>query len=654
MANLRVVTAAAMMDSLPDNDPAKRVAKSFAKYVRDRRTFVATDALHMYDVWKAGVEDRRNNHPPNTGDLFYIGTPPPDFLRQAQENWLQLAAGASSGLGLLGAGASAAAFSAFMPVTVLGEGEKAVETAVGMSRVFFQAVRAISGGAEAAEGVFATAGAAMAGASIIAAIGAAIGAAAIDIVVKAETARPTLVSNLESAKAAVDIATFVQDSEAFGYYWALGTPGASAFCAIPGINIQCFGYTQAVQNVKIVAGTAFQTVQLNGFNASYAQAPKITSAVSTAFPVNTLRQFTITTTGTSPTITYTGTLPANVTFKDNGNGTATISGTPTTAAYGVYPLTIKATNDVGAASQSFSLAVGTPPSFADVPAMAFTETHFSTFTVRTSGDPTAEIDLFDTPQIVFCDQSGCSSPLTGDGNLPSGVTFKDNGDGTATISGTPPRGTSTGIIQVFPGFGGRLAATNAAGTAIRDFSITVAQPPLTALDPAKVWIGIKNSDDNGLWLDLLGEVFLRVGTLETKIGEGKLDNKSAGGSGFNYAILNSIPLALTAGSVQVPPAAQLEFRLSARRTCTGGGHASGTVMLWYDGKAVDTGNTRDAGSRLGATYDGKALNLALRSGLALSTTAGTTRTSTAIALTSKEPCPSRSYVPFGTWKMSLP
>ena len=312
LANLQVIQAAATMDTLPDNDPSKRLAASFAQYVRDRRTFVAQDALHMYDVWKAGVEYQRNQHPPNTGDLFYIGTPPPDFLRQAQENWLQLASGASVGLGLLGAGASAAAFSAFMPVTIFGEGAQAVETAVGFSRVFFQALRAIQGGAQAAEGVFATAGAAMAGASIIAAIGAAIGAAAIDIVVKAETARPKLVTNLDSAKAAVDIETFVQNSEAFGYYWVLGTPGGSASCANPvGAEVfDCLTYNSTALTVTALANTAYQTVHVTGFSPSFAQPPKITSAAGTAFPINQASQFTVTTSGTTPTITLTGTLPS--------------------------------------------------------------------------------------------------------------------------------------------------------------------------------------------------------------------------------------------------------------------------------------------------------------------------------------------------------
>ena len=36
-----------------------------------------------------------------------------------------------------------------------------------------------------------------------------------------------------------------------------------------------------------------------------------------------------------------------MTFVDNGNGTATLAGTPAASAAGTYPLTINATNEVG-------------------------------------------------------------------------------------------------------------------------------------------------------------------------------------------------------------------------------------------------------------------------------------------------------------------
>ena len=52
-------------------------------------------------------------------------------------------------------------------------------------------------------------------------------------------------------------------------------------------------------------------------------------------------------------LTETGALPPGVTFTDNGDGTATLAGTPTTG--GTYPFTITANNGVAPnASQSFT------------------------------------------------------------------------------------------------------------------------------------------------------------------------------------------------------------------------------------------------------------------------------------------------------------
>jgi hypothetical protein len=54
---------------------------------------------------------------------------------------------------------------------------------------------------------------------------------------------------------------------------------------------------------------------------------------------------------------HAGTLPANVTFVNNGNGTATLSGNPATS--GVFPLTIGASNGITPnATQNFTLTVG--------------------------------------------------------------------------------------------------------------------------------------------------------------------------------------------------------------------------------------------------------------------------------------------------------
>jgi hypothetical protein len=89
------------------------------------------------------------------------------------------------------------------------------------------------------------------------------------------------------------------------------------------------------------------------------QTPAITSDNTTTFTVGTAGSFTVTATGVpSPSLIETGTLPGGVTFKDNGNGTATLSGAPASGTTGTYSLTFRASNGVGTpANQRFMLKV---------------------------------------------------------------------------------------------------------------------------------------------------------------------------------------------------------------------------------------------------------------------------------------------------------
>ena len=128
------------------------------------------------------------------------------------------------------------------------------------------------------------------------------------------------------------------------------------------------------------------------------------------------------------------------------------------------------------------------------------------------------------------------------------------------------------------------------------------------------------------------------------------DNVSSGSSGFNNAVLNNtIPLALTGGPVTLAEGDQLLLRVSVRRTCFGGGHNSGTPRLWYNGQAIDSGATRDAGSRFDATIDGSTSNYYLRTGFVLDTTAGLSRTFIDRSVNSSAACPTRPFMSFGTW-----
>jgi hypothetical protein len=94
------------------------------------------------------------------------------------------------------------------------------------------------------------------------------------------------------------------------------------------------------------------------------QAPQIASTNAAAFDVGVAGSFTVNATGfPAPTVSETGALPSGVTFTNNGNGTATIAGTPAAGTSGLYPLTIGAGNGTGSgATQKFSLHILAPPS----------------------------------------------------------------------------------------------------------------------------------------------------------------------------------------------------------------------------------------------------------------------------------------------------
>ena len=84
------------------------------------------------------------------------------------------------------------------------------------------------------------------------------------------------------------------------------------------------------------------------FTLTFSRAPGITSADHTTCTVGKACAFTVTSTGVpTPDLSETGALPPGVMFTDNGDGTATLSGTPAAGTGGTYKFTITATNVVG-------------------------------------------------------------------------------------------------------------------------------------------------------------------------------------------------------------------------------------------------------------------------------------------------------------------
>jgi hypothetical protein len=180
------------------------------------------------------------------------------------------------------------------------------------------------------------------------------------------------------------------------------------------------------------------------YTVATAAPPAVTSASATTFTTGTAGSFTVTTTGSpTPAISKSGTLPMVVTFTDNGNGTATLAGTPAAGTGGPYPITITASNGQSPnATQNFTLTVDQPPAITSAAATTFTSGTAATFTVTTTGYP--------------------KPALSKAGTLPSGVTFTDNDNGTATLQLTvdqPPHVTSLNYATFTKGVQGTFTVT---------------------------------------------------------------------------------------------------------------------------------------------------------------------------------------------------
>ncbi|MGO7983496.1 hypothetical protein ACC691_37235, partial [Rhizobium johnstonii] len=96
-----------------------------------------------------------------------------------------------------------------------------------------------------------------------------------------------------------------------------------------------------------------------------ASTPMITSGDTATFLVGTGSTFTVSTAGGWPSarsIAFTGTLPSGLTFTDNGDGSATISGSARPADAGVHLLSIAPSNGIlTGAAQALTIVVNATP-----------------------------------------------------------------------------------------------------------------------------------------------------------------------------------------------------------------------------------------------------------------------------------------------------
>jgi hypothetical protein len=275
-----------------------------------------------------------------------------------------------------------------------------------------------------------------------------------------------------------------------------------------------------VFTISLTADNGILPAATQNFKLTVHQPPAFTSAANFTMVVGQTSTFNFTTSPGSPaatTLTLTGTLPTGVTFTDNKNGTAKLTGKPAAGKGGVYHLTVTASNAAPAKSaQAFTLTVNQAPAITSAAAAIFSLNQPGSFTIKTTGFPAAAITH---------------------GVLPAGINFTDNGNGTATLSGTP---------TVFGLFNFNINADNGVlAAATQAFKLTVNQPPVFtsgALAPFQVGTtgSVTITTTPGVpattTLPMTGKLPLGVVFTDKKNGTATLSGKPAAGTGGVYHI----------------------------------------------------------------------------------------------------------------------
>ncbi len=276
-----------------------------------------------------------------------------------------------------------------------------------------------------------------------------------------------------------------------GTLWAAGTGNAAVVDTDAGTVAQTFAVSDA-SSVSVDFGTRYgyvaapvlQSVAIFGPGPRLPMAPRIWSSEEVTYNRGYGGTFLLMATGDPvPTLTLTGELPDGLSFVDNGDGTATLSGTPTTGGgagggcdfegegdpeggdpCGDYVFAVTATNAEGSYAQAFGISVNIPPTINSGNTATFTAGSASAFQVHGTGYPT---------------------PIFFQWELPApGLQLVDNEDGTASLAGTPEIA-GTYVFTIY-------ATTGAPPDAEQAFTLVV-NPAGTSMAP------VINSLDTATW-----------------------------------------------------------------------------------------------------------------------------------------------------------
>jgi len=172
-------------------------------------------------------------------------------------------------------------------------------------------------------------------------------------------------------------------------------------------------------DASVTSGTTNQAVRsgqgavILTYSTSHFTTPQFDDQVELGAP------YTRTITSDTPVATISidsGGVPPGITFTDNGDGTATLDGAPT--SLGSYPFGVGLHTPSVDETQDDSITIVQSPTFTNGPPPNTTYGVPYSFTYTVTGSPVAAITL-------------------DSGTLPPGLTLTDNHDNTATLAGTP-------------------------------------------------------------------------------------------------------------------------------------------------------------------------------------------------------------------------
>jgi len=224
-----------------------------------------------------------------------------------------------------------------------------------------------------------------------------------------------------------------------GWQSVVGDPGPT-YTAGPPACISATLDSTTSPSLSQLTGTVF------GIGIGLA-APGITSAATAKVVSGSHVNLTVTTSGNpAPSLSETGAFPSGISFTDNHNGTATISGTLVAKKTGTYTLNLTATNSQGSAHQTLMLTVAKPvkPKFVSGKKLTFVVGENVADTIATTGWPVPT--------------------LSQTGTLPPGITFTLTGNGDATLTGLPSKAGS---------YSATVTASSSAGSASQVLKIKV-------------------------------------------------------------------------------------------------------------------------------------------------------------------------------------